>query len=76
MVKTTVYLPEELREALARAARRRGQSEAQVIRDAIRREVVDSEPEPTFPVFHSGKRIPFAERDEELLEATGFGRSC
>jgi hypothetical protein len=73
VLKTTVYLPADLREALARAAARRGQTEAQVIRDAIRHEVIDSEPAPTFPVFYSGKREPFAERDEELLEATGFG---
>lgn len=76
MVKTTVYLPEDLKDALANVARRRGRSEADVIRDAIRHELAESEPPPTFPVFHSGNREPFAERDEELLGATGFGLSA
>jgi hypothetical protein len=74
MVKTTVYLPLDLKHALEQLARRRGHSEADVIREAIRHEVAQSEPTPTFPVFHSGSREPFAERDEELLEATGFGQ--
>lgn len=73
MVKTTVYLPRELKGALDRVAKRRGRSEADVIREAIRHEVTRAEPEPTFPVFRSGNREPFAERDEELLDATGFG---
>ena len=36
MDKTTIYLPTELRSAVKRAARRRGISEAEVIRDSIR----------------------------------------
>jgi hypothetical protein len=35
MVKTTVYLPEELKERLAQAAQVSGESEAQIIRSAI-----------------------------------------
>jgi ribbon-helix-helix CopG family protein len=73
VVKTTVYIPEDLKHALQHVARLRGRSEADVIREAIRHEVAQSEPSPTFPVFHSGDLEPFAERDEELLDATGFG---
>jgi hypothetical protein len=73
VVKTTLYLPEDLKHALENVARRRGRSEADVIRDAIRHEIAESGPPPTFPVFHSGRQEPFAERDEELLDATGFG---
>jgi hypothetical protein len=73
VVKTTVYLSEDLKHALEKLAKRRGRSEADVIREAIRHEVAQSEPPPTFPVFHSGRHEPFAERDEELLDATGFG---
>lgn len=76
MVKTTLYLPEELKRKVELAARRRGVSEADVIRAAITREVGE-EPVPDaaarFPVFHSGNREPFAERDEELLNEIGFG---
>jgi hypothetical protein len=35
MVKTTVYLPEDLKERLAEAARMTGESEARIIREAI-----------------------------------------
>ncbi|HWE59612.1 MAG TPA: CopG family transcriptional regulator [Solirubrobacteraceae bacterium] len=45
MVKTTVYLPEDLKFALARVARARGESEAEVIRLAIK-SLVDAEPRP------------------------------
>ena len=35
MIKTTVYLPDDLKKALERIAAASGRSEAQVIRDAI-----------------------------------------
>ena len=41
MVKTSVYLPDELHAPLKRVARQRGASEAELIRQAIRREVAD-----------------------------------
>ena len=37
MEKTTVYLPDELKQAVKRAASRRGVSEAEVIRESIGR---------------------------------------
>lgn len=45
MVKTTVYLPEDLKYALSRVATSRGQSEAEVIRVAIQ-SLVEAEPRP------------------------------
>ncbi len=45
MVKTTVYLPEDLKYALSRVAEARGQSEAEVIRVALR-SLVDAQPRP------------------------------
>lgn len=45
MVKTTVYLPEDLKYALGRVAASRGASEAEVIRAAIQ-SLVDAEPQP------------------------------
>jgi predicted transcriptional regulator len=38
MKRTTVYLPEELKERLEAEARRRGVTEAQVIREAVDKE--------------------------------------
>lgn len=40
MVKTTVYLPDELRRELKRAAVERGTSEAELIRTAVRHELL------------------------------------
>jgi hypothetical protein len=45
VVKTTVYLPDDLKFALARIACARGESEAEVIRLAIQ-SLVDAEPRP------------------------------
>jgi len=39
MVRTTVYLPENMKQRLAEAARRQGQSEAEFIRSAIEQRV-------------------------------------
>ncbi len=69
MKKTTVYLPDELRSQLKRAAKLRGVSEATVIRDAIRKAVSDDRPAPRGGLFEGKEQI--ANRAEELL--TGFG---
>lgn len=44
MVKTTVYLPEALQQQLKEAARERGTSEAELIRTAIRHELLGAPP--------------------------------
>lgn len=66
MRKTSVYLPDDLKAALAREAARRGVSEADVIRAAVRDAVV--RPEPSAGLFDVE---PFAQRVDELLD--GFG---
>lgn len=53
MHKTTLYLPDELRRAVAAAARRRGVSEATVIRDAIAAAVIAERPTPKAALFSS-----------------------
>ena len=68
MVKTTIYLPDELKSAIAERARRDGTSEAEVIREAIAAAVQPRRPQPRGGVF-SGE--PIAERADELLG--GFG---
>lgn len=74
MFKTTLYLPEELKEALERAAAERDISEASLIREALSEKVRSLErPRPTVPLFPEGLGdARAAERVDELLE--GFGR--
>lgn len=67
MVKTTVYLPDDLKAALTREAHSRGVAEAELIREAIAAAV--RRPAPHAGLFESD--VPFAERADELLE--GFG---
>lgn len=71
MEKTTVYLPDELKQALRRAARAAGRSEAELIREGIGL-VTGSHriAEPRLPLFESGQ-ADLAERVDEAL--IGFG---
>lgn len=64
--KTTVYLPDDLKQAVEREATRRGLSEAAVIRAAIAAAV--QRPRPRGGLFAAE---PMAERVDELLQ--GFG---
>lgn len=66
MQKTTVYLPDDLKDRLARHARLTGSSEAEVVRQAIARAVGSPRPNAGFLDAE-----PIARRAEELLE--GFG---
>jgi Ribbon-helix-helix protein, copG family len=71
MEKTTVYLPEDLKHALQRAARATGRSEADLIREGIGMVVgTHRVAEPRLPLFSSGQP-DLAERVDELLR--GFG---
>jgi len=72
MQKTTVYLPEELKRALAELAVRRGQSEADIVREALSTlTAAEGPPPPRLPLFRSGKPS-LAERVDAHLK--GFGR--
>ena len=64
--KTTIYLPDDLKAAVEREARRRGCSEAQVVRDAVTAAV--TRPQPTAGLLDTE---PLAARVDELL--VGFG---
>lgn len=69
MVKTTIYLPDELKRRIEQAARERSTSEAEVIRTAVDAAVPPLErPRPTFPLFDSGQ--PIEDWDEAMR---GFG---
>ncbi|MGH3096348.1 MAG: CopG family transcriptional regulator [Streptosporangiales bacterium] len=69
MEKTTLYLPDDLKNAIKRAAARQGVSEAEVIRQSIRQVVGDVRPRPHGALFSSGQ--PVARQADELL--AGFG---
>lgn len=71
MEKTTVYLPDELKRALRRAARSTGRSEADLIREGIGLVTGTHRiAEPRLPLFESGQP-DLAERVDTLLD--GFG---
>jgi hypothetical protein len=71
MQKTTVYLSDDLKAALARAAAETGRSEADLIREGIRRAIEDrTPPPPTIPILVSSDPH-FAERVDDYL--AGFG---
>jgi hypothetical protein len=72
MTKTTVYLPVELKRALARVAHERGRSEAELLREAVSRLTGESEaPAPRLPLFR-GKGPSIAHDVDRAL--SGFGR--
>jgi hypothetical protein len=68
VVKTTVYLPEELKARLERLARDQRRSEADLIRAAIAELVSREPPRPTLPLFRSTE--PITDFDDALR---GFG---
>jgi plasmid stability protein len=70
MEKTTIYLPDDLKEAVKRAARRRGTSEAEVIRESIRAGVGGTKPRPRGGLYSGSE--PIARRVDEFLD--GFGQ--
>lgn len=71
MKKTTVYLTDELKAALERASVALGQSEAELIREAVRKLTQGVEPpRPKLPLFR-GKDPTLARRFDDKLR--GFG---
>jgi len=69
MEKTTLYLPEDLKSAVKRAAAERGVSEAEIIRESIRVSVGGVRPRARGALYSSGQPIA---RDAEKMLA-GFG---
>lgn len=58
MTKTTVYLPRELKRALARTARRRGCSQAELVREGVRCVTAETDaPAPRLPLFRGEGRF-------------------
>jgi Arc/MetJ-type ribon-helix-helix transcriptional regulator len=75
MKKTTLYLPEDLKNGLERVALQRGTSEAEVVREALANLIDRAErPRPRVPL--TGAPLgdsSLAERADELLD--GFGET-
>jgi hypothetical protein len=70
MHRSTVYLPGELKEALRRTASETGMSEAELIREGVRRVTRDNPPRPRVGVAESGTP-DLAENADAHLD--GFG---
>jgi hypothetical protein len=71
MRKTTVYLPDDLKLRLERAAGDNGLSEAELIRAAIDEYTrTHARPRPRFPLFAIGEVEPITDWDEAMR---GFG---
>jgi Arc/MetJ-type ribon-helix-helix transcriptional regulator len=72
MRKTTVYLPDVLKDRLAALARRERRSEADLVREAVERLTSERPPAPRIPLVRdSGAPTDLAENDEAYL--AGFG---
>ena len=75
MIQTTIYLPEDLKRRLERAARQDRRTEASIVREALTEALQHRDVAPTTPLFTEGWGDPtLAERVDELLAETGFGR--
>ncbi|MGI8608007.1 MAG: ribbon-helix-helix domain-containing protein [Candidatus Dormibacteria bacterium] len=72
MKRTTIYLPEQLKTKLERAAAQDGRTEADLVREGVERLLELREPHPRLPLFASGQP-GLAENAEELL--AGFGET-
>lgn len=70
MHKTTLYLPEDLKRAIERAAAAGVCSEAEIVREALRRFTEGQGVRPRLPLFTSGQP-GLAEQADDLL--AGFG---
>lgn len=71
-MRTTVYLPDADMRALKAAARRRHQSEAELIREGVRRVLAD-EADPVLPDFGILDADPVAAADIDAVLAAGLG---
>lgn len=71
MHKTTLYLDDEIRERIARAARETGRSQADVIRDALHAFFTRRQRPRSIGLGKGGADL--SDRSEELLE--GFGET-
>lgn len=75
MVRTTIYLPEDLKAALEARARTDGRTEADIIREALAEKLAEpgkSARNMRFGAFESGVTTTSVEVDQVLADS-GFG---
>ncbi len=73
--QTTIYLPDDLKKRLELVARQEGRTEAAIVREALADALDRREVSPTVSLFAEGwGDSALAERVDELLADTGFGR--
>jgi predicted DNA-binding protein len=77
MVRTTIYLPEPLKERIEAYAARHSATEAAVIRQAVEM-LLNEEPDRSWVrelagIGRSEEDAPVAHRIDEVLAETGFG---
>ncbi len=73
MIKTSLYLPAELKQSIERAAQERGVSEAQFIRDALAAAAYERPVRWWGVIASEGRPRDDASRVDEILAETGFG---
>jgi len=75
MVKTTLYLSDDLKHDVEQAAKQRGLSEAEFLRRAIRAAITPTDiPEPEVGFIRLGDHTTdYASRVDQELAETGFG---
>lgn len=73
VVKTTIYLPEDMKRKLEEISASEGRSEAELIREAVKRSIENrSCPKPRIPLSENALGDPtIADRTDELLESFG-----
>lgn len=76
MKRTTIYLPDDLKQALTKRAKLEGRSEAEIIRESLTKtlEPGKSVRNLSFGMFDSGY-TDTSERVDEILRESGFGES-
>ncbi|MBV9119607.1 MAG: CopG family transcriptional regulator [Chloroflexi bacterium] len=71
-MKTTIYVPDELKAALQRRAQIERRSESDIIREALRQATAGfTSPRPHFPIGEGAGPSDLSERVDEYLN--GFG---
>ncbi|MDE0369499.1 MAG: ribbon-helix-helix protein, CopG family [bacterium] len=75
MKRTTFYLPDELKQRLEEVAQRESRSEASIVREAVQVALDSRDPPiPKLPLFDGWGDPTLADRVDELLAGSGFGR--
>lgn len=74
MRKTTIYLPDDLKERIERLASDGHRSEADVIRTALTEYTARERPRPTLPLVHGPRGTTDVAGGVDDLLRDGFGR--